>query len=319
MGTNLDTRWAATKGVKPFPDAMSLVQPLVPLFADAQLALLNIEGAIGAGAAPQKCSRRSNTCFAIRQPLGTETALRAVGPQAQMVGNVANNHSRDAGEPGFAETRRRLAAAGILVTGADTIPTPVPVGEGDTVAVLGYSAWNRPTVHDLDALRRHVAAAQLRYGRVIVTMHIGAEGPSARHTPDREERFVGERRGNSVAFARAASEAGASMVIGHGPHVLRGIEWVGKALVTHSLGNLLTYGPFTLTGPNGRAAVVCATLEADGSVSNAVARSTKQVPPGIVSADSTNGALNDLRELSLSDFVKTGALIGADGAITRRP
>jgi hypothetical protein len=319
MGTNLDTRWATVKGVRPFPNPNELIAPLVPLFADAQLALLNVEGAIGAGRAPQKCSRRSNLCFAIRQPIGTENALRAIAPQARVVGNVANNHSRDAGGDGFAETRRRLAEAGVFVTGADTIATPVAIAEGDTIAVLGYSAWNEPSVHDLDALRRHVGDAAGRYGRVIVTMHIGAEGASARHTPDRVERYAGERRGNSVAFARAASEAGASLVIGHGPHVLRGIEWAGKTLVAHSLGNLLTYGPFTLTGPNGRAAVVCATIESDGSVTNAVARSTKQVSPGIASPDSTNGALADLRELSTADFVRTGAVIGADGSITRRP
>jgi hypothetical protein len=319
MGTNLDTRWATVKGVKPFPDAMALVQPLVPLFADAQLALLNVEGAIGAGQAPNKCSRRSNLCFAIRQPIGTEQALRAVAPQAQVVGNLANNHARDAGAPGFAETRRRLESAGVIVTGADTIATPVAIAEGDTIGVLGYSAWNSPSVHDLDALRRHVRDAAARYGRVIVTMHIGAEGAAARHTPDRAERYAGERRGNSVAFARAASEAGASLVIGHGPHVLRGIEWVGKTLVAHSLGNLLTYGPFTLSGPNGRAAVLCATIEGDGSVTNAVARSTRQVPPGIVSADSTQGALNDFRELSILDFPRTGAVIGLDGSVTRRP
>jgi hypothetical protein len=108
-------------------------------------------------------------------------------------------------------------------------------------------------------------------------------------------------------------------VIGHGPHVLRGIEWVGKTLVAHSLGNLLTYGPFTLSGPNGRSAVLCATIEADGAVTNAIALSTRQVPPGIVSADTAGGALHDLRELSALDFPLTGAIIGADGSIRRRP
>src|SRR3989304_5866724 len=57
--------------------------------------------------------------------------------------------------------------------------------------------------------------------RVIVTMHVGAEGATARRTRDVVERFAGENRGNSVAFARAAVRGGASLVIGHGPHVLR--------------------------------------------------------------------------------------------------
>jgi hypothetical protein len=324
MGTNLDTRWAVGKvangrPVQAIPDPAMLIPPLVPLFAAADIALLNVEGAIGAGSAPQKCARRSSLCFAIRQPPGTEQALRAVAPGAKVVGNVANNHARDAGAAGFAETRRRLIDAGVFVTGADSLATPVPVGEGDTVAVLGFSAWNSPSVLDLAVVRRHVERAAAQYGRVIVTMHIGAEGAKARRTPDAAEMYAGERRGNSMAFARAASEAGASMVIGHGPHVLRGIEWVGRTLVAHSLGNLLTYGAFTMTGYNGRAAVLCATLESDGSVTNAVAHPTKQVPPGFVSADADSLALRDLRELSALDFPRTGAVIGADGSVTRRP
>ena len=35
---------------------------------------------------------------------------------------------------------------------------------------------------------------------------------------------------------------GATLVLGHGPHVLRAIEWRGNRLVAYSLGNLLTYG-----------------------------------------------------------------------------
>ena len=164
-----------------------------------------------------------------------------------------------------------------------------------------------------------MARAVGQYHRVIVTMHIGAEGPAARHTRAVGERFAGERRGNSIAFARAASEAGASLVIGHGPHVLRGIEWLGRTLVAHSLGNLLTYGPFSLRDYNGRAAVLCATLAADGSVTDAVVRPTRQIPPGIVSADPDGLALRDLTELTAADFPRTGAAIGADGSVTRRP
>jgi hypothetical protein len=319
IGTNLDTTWAVQKRVRAFPDPVALVTRLAPLFDGSDIALVNVEGAIGSGEARQKCARRSSLCFAIRQAPGTERAIRAFAPMAQVVGNVANNHARDAGAPGFAETTRRLGEAGVHVAGADTLATPIAVGEIDTVAVLGFGAWAEPSVHDLDAVRRHVERAAERYGRVIVTMHIGAEGAAARHTPDSVERYAGEKRGNSVAFSRVASEAGASLVIGHGPHVLRGMEWSGRALVAHSLGNLLTYGPFTLSGYNGRAAVLCTTLQPDGSVTDATLLSTKQVQPGIASPDSLKLALNDLRELSATDFPVTGAIIGVDGSVTRRP
>jgi hypothetical protein len=40
-------------------------------------------------------------------------------------------------------------------------------------------------------------------------------------------------------FARAAVEAGADLVIGHGPHQLRGIELHAGGVILHSLGNFL--------------------------------------------------------------------------------
>jgi hypothetical protein len=150
-------------------------------------------------------------------------------------------------------------------------------------------------------------------------MHIGAEGASARHTIDRIEWFAGENRGNSVAFARAAVAGGASLVIGHGPHVLRAIEWDGRALVAHSLGNLVTYGPFNVAGPNGHGAILCATLAADGSVREPVLRSTRQREAGFVEADPENLGARDVEDLSREDFPKTGAVVLPSGAITPRP
>ena len=265
LGTNLDTSWVLAKaraGARPaaLPDPWPLLAPLRPLVTGADVLLLNVEGAIGAGRAPRKCARGSTLCYAFRQPPEAAAALRRLGDSAHVVGNVANNHAHDAGDAGFAGTLARLDAAGVLVTGADTLATAVPIGEGDTVAVLGFSPWTFARVHDLAAVRRHVARAAERHARVIVTMHIGAEGATARRTRDVVERFAGENRGNSVAFARAAVRGGASLVIGHGPHVLRGIEWVGPSLVAHSLGNLVTYGPFNHSGYDDHGAILCATL-----------------------------------------------------------
>ena len=324
LGTNLDTSWVLAKEPAggrrvALPDPELLIAPLQPLVSDADLVLLNVEGAIGAGPAPKKCAPRATLCYAIRQPAAAAQALRSVSATALVVGNVANNHAHDAGDAGARETLRQLAQAGVLATGADTLGTPVAVGDGDTVAVLGFSPWSVARVQDLAAVRRHVARAVARYARVIVTMHIGAEGASARHTVDRVERFAGENRGNSVAFARAAVEGGASLVIGHGPHVLRAIEWGGHALVAHSLGNLVTYGPFNVAGPNGHGAILCATLATDGSVRDAVLRSTRQRDAGLVEADPENLGARDVAELSRVDFPKTGAMVSPSGALMPRP
>ncbi len=324
LGTNLDTSWAINRfdgntRVRALPDPRELLAPLSPLVSDAGLLLLNVEGAIGDGPAPRKCARGSTLCYALRQQPAVAAALRHVNDSGVVVGNLANNHAHDAGDAGLLETRRWLAQAGVLATGADTLATPVPVGDGDTVAVLGFSPWSIAGVTDLDAVRRHVTRAAERYGRVIVTMHIGAEGATARHTPDRIEHFAGENRGNSVAFARAAVEGGASLVIGSGPHVLRAIEWNGHSLIAHSLGNLVTYGPFNHSGYNDHGALLCATLTPDGSVRDAVLRSTTQRAPGYVQADPANLGARDVAELSRQDFPATGAEISPSGEIKPRP
>ena len=324
LGTNLDTSWVLAKaraGARPaaLPDPWPLLAPLRPLVTGADVLLLNVEGAIGAGRAPRKCARGSTLCYAFRQPPEAAAALRRLGDSAHVVGNVANNHAHDAGDAGFAGTLARLDAAGVLVTGADTLATAVPIGEGDTVAVLGFSPWTFARVHDLAAVRRHVARAAERHARVIVTMHIGAEGATARHTRDVVERFAGENRGNSVAFARAAVRGGASLVIGHGPHVLRGIEWVGPSLVAHSLGNLVTYGPFNHSGYDDHGAILCATLSADGTVRDARLHSTRQRAPGLVEADPTHLGAREVAELTRLDFPRTGARVSPTGEVGPRP
>jgi hypothetical protein len=323
LGTNLDTAWAVRHRVRygtqpaalPAPD--SLLAPLRPLVADADVVLLNVEGAIGDGAAPAKCGPRSTSCFALRQPVSAARALRAVAPHATVVGNVANNHARDAGLEGFADTQRHLAAAGVRVAGADTLATPAVTSTGDTVAVLGFSTFAQPDARDLDAVRRHVRRAAGRYARVVVTVHNGAEGVRAQRVRDSTERYLGADRGNPVAFARAAVDGGAGLVIGHGPHVLRAAEWRADALVAYSLGNLVTYGPFSFAEPLARGAVLCATLDAGGRVTDAMMRATRQRRPGHVAADPSRRALILVDSLRRLDFPATGAPVARDGTVQR--
>lgn len=326
LGTNLDTAWArkARRNLRRYwrtsdsPD--SLLAPLRPLLAGADVVLLNVEGAIGSGKVPRKCPRWSQNCFAFRQPPSTARALRRVARPAVLVGNVANNHSRDAGNVGFARTRALLGHAGVLVTGADTIATPVPTPAGDTVGVLGfYTSEDAPDARDLDAVRRHVARATERWGTVIVTMHLGAEGAGAQRTRDSTELFLDAiDRGNPIAFANAALDAGATMVVGHGPHVLRAAEWRGDRLVLYSLGNLLTYGPFGLREPMNRGAVACATIDSSGAVTGARLRSTMQLAPGVLRPDTTARAAALVDSLSALDFPLTGARVLGDGTLAPR-
>ena len=326
LGTNLDTVWARkgadslyrTFGLSSQPE--SLVVALRPLLTDCDVVILNIEGAIGEGWAPPKCGPRSTACFAFRQPPSAAAALRsAIDSGAVLVGNLANNHSRDAGDEGRDTTIAYLQRAGILVTGADTIATAVPTLYGDTLGVLGFHTDTMtPDARDLGAVRRHVQRAVANYGTVIVTMHLGAEGVGAQRTRNVVERFLGLNRGNPVAFANAAVAGGATLIVGHGPHVLRGAEWRGNRLVLYSLGNLLTYGPFRLRPPADRAAVIHAVIDSAGRVAAAKLRATMQLSPGVLLPDSSSRAFTLIDSLSALDFPRTGARVDTEGKIGRR-
>jgi|DewCreStandDraft_2_1066082.scaffolds.fasta_scaffold01015_2 hypothetical protein len=317
LGSNLDTAWVVARRVPAAPDPRRLLAPLRPLVADADVVLVNVEGAIGVGPAPAKCQRRKRHCFAFRQPPEAAWALAELAPV--VVGHVANNHAGDAGHEGWRQTQSWLRAAGVRVVGADTLPTLVALPTGDTLALLGFgtSGWG-PDARDTLAVRRHVARAAARAPYVVVSAHLGAEGRGAQRTRDATERFLGRiDRGNPVAFARAAVAGGADLVVGHGPHVLRAAAWEGDALVLYSLGNLLTYGPFALAEPLNRGALACVRL-GSGTVQEAWLRPTRQRPPGVAENDRQRRAWVLIDSLSRLDFPERGARVDSAGRL-RRP
>lgn len=326
FGTNLDTSWARigerrlrVHGQSPHPD--SLLASLKPLFAGADVLLLNVETAIGTGPAPRKCGPRSTSCYEFRADPAAAPALRALGDSAAIVvGNVANNHARDAGHAGLLSTARHLREAGMHVTGMDTLATPLLLRDSVTVGVLGFHASTEtPDVRNLAAVRRHVARAAEQYDVVVVTAHMGAEGIAAQRTRDTTELFLASRidRGNPVAFARAAFESGASLVVGHGPHVLRAGEWNDDRLALYSLGNLMTYGPFNNAEPINRGVVACVDI-AGRSVVGADLRPTLQLAPGVARADTSWRAMRVIDSLSALDFPRTGVRVDSWGDLLRR-
>ncbi|HEV7991432.1 MAG TPA: CapA family protein [Gemmatimonadaceae bacterium] len=323
LGTNLDPGWARPAAAKlrarfQRDDApASLIAPLRPLVADAELVLVNVESAIGAGPTPTKCGPRSTNCFAFRAPISSAPALRSLAPKGTVIGNIANNHARDAGSEGRDSTIVALTRAGVVITGADSAATVVPTRGGDSIAVLGfYTSDSTPDARDTAAVRRLVARAADRYPAVIVTMHLGAEGQKAQRTLDAPERYLGIDRGNPVAFAEAAVRGGATLVIGHGPHVLRAVEWRDRgALIAYSLGNLLTYGPFRLREPMNRGAVLCTTIDTSGRARDAELRPTMQLVPGVMEMDSSGRALALVDSLGQLDFPGTAARVGKQGAL----
>jgi hypothetical protein len=267
---------------------------------------------------PGQPAKKPIPCFAFRVPTRYGKYLKDAGFDVM---NLANNHASDFGAIGRASTRRVLDNLGIKYAGGDKqkFSTAYFEVKGVTVAVIGFDHNAvSPNVNDLDEARALVTAAKKRAKIVIVTFHGGAEGESAQHVPQQTEMLGSEKRGNLPLFAHTVVDAGADLVLGHGPHVLRGMEMYKGHLIAYSMGNFATYGMFNLKGAQGIAAIFEIFLNKDGTFAAGRIVPTKQLGRGGPVLDYSGAAISKLMELSVADFGTSAPQIKDDGTISVR-
>lgn len=182
--------------------------------------------------------------------------------------NVANNHANDFSETGFKDTGNNLKQAGIAVAGLRDEAATLSV-RGLNIAVLGFTYSSRfNTVFDLAQGAELVRQSKAKGEYVIVTFHAGAEGSPAIWHEDADELFMGENRGNTVAFSRAMIDAGADLVVGHGPHVLRAAECYQGKPIFYSLGNFVGVGGLSAKNFAAVSALLEVSVAQDGNIQN---------------------------------------------------
>ena len=302
-------------------DGADILKDVTPVLSSADIAFGNMEGPIIDGGVSEKCKEPKPgepvRCFAFRMPTRYAKHLKTAGFDVM---SVANNHASDFGEAGRASTRRTLEELGINHAGSDRAQysTTYLNVNGRTVAFVGF-AHNavQPNVNDLDTARRLVQAADKKADVVVVSFHGGAEGTGAQNVPRRTELFLGEQRGNLPLFAHAVIDAGADLVLGHGPHVLRGMEVYKDRLIAYSLGNFATYGWFRLQAETALTLVLEARLAADGRFLGGKLHSARQAGLGIPVLDPAGTAVKKVRALSQIDFGASAPTIADDGTISR--
>ncbi len=230
--------------------------------------------------------------------------------------NIANNHAMDFGESGLKDTIANLSAAGVKSVGKKNQILMMKVKDID-VAVVGFSPYDYyNSVQDLEAAKALIAKAKEQAQITIVSMHAGAEGTDALHVADRTEFFFGENRGNSVSFARTAIDAGADLVLGHGPHVPRAIELYQGKLIAYSLGNFLGYRTLSTSAQAGYSLILEVTLNSDGNFVSGKVIPVHMDERGIPQVDSYFRTVGLLRHLMESDFPNTPLSIDRKGQIT---
>ena len=210
-------------------------------FDEADLVVANLECVISRLGEPWPTK-----LIHLRAPLAAADSMVAAGVD---VVSVANNHALDFGRAAFEDELARLNAAEIGYAGGGSDATeahrPLVVEQGGLrIGFLGYVMpfSSKTTFHTRDweagpnraglaigtpdTVRADVTAAKEVADVVVVMVHGGLE---YRSRPTDKQRN----------FAAAALDAGASLVLGHHPHVLQGYLRRDDRLVAFSLGNFV--------------------------------------------------------------------------------
>ncbi|HXD54692.1 MAG TPA: CapA family protein [Solirubrobacteraceae bacterium] len=283
--------------------------PLRRTLRDADLTLGNLEGTLSRGGASKCGGANSRVCFAFQAPPSVAGELRSLG--FDLV-NQANNHSMDYGPSGRLQTLAALHGAGIASTGLPGQITVLRV-RGVRVAVLGFAPYPYDgDLLDVPAARTLVRRAKRRAPLVVVIIHAGAEGANRAHTPAGSEFYLGEDRGDARTFAHAAIDAGASIVLGSGPHVIRGVERDRGHLIAYSLGNFVGYHTLAGGGPLDDSGILRVKLGARGRLLAARWLSVRLLG-GLPRRDFSNAAAKVVAALSRADFPTDHFAIGPSG------
>jgi poly-gamma-glutamate capsule biosynthesis protein CapA/YwtB (metallophosphatase superfamily) len=289
----------------------SLLLPAAKLLQAADIAFGNLEGPLCDGGTVTPGKANAQHSYAFRTPTRLGNWLKEAGFD---VLSVANNHASDFQALGRAQTSQTLARLGILSTGADANPTTLRLQKNQTVRFLGFATNSiSPNLNDIAAAQQLVRAAKTKSNLVVVSFHGGAEGAAYQHVARGSEQFYGESRGDLRRFAHAVIDAGADLVIGHGPHVLRALELYKSRLIAYSLGNFATYGRMSLRGPCGVTCLLSIAIGDDGALLSGQIHSMVQRGEGGPQPDPKRQAISVIKNLSQSDFGKNAPQIDATG------
>jgi hypothetical protein len=280
-------------------DGASLLAAAAPVLAGADIAFGNLEGVLLDGGEPAKSCSDPAACYLFRSPTRYADHLRDAG---FTVLSLANNHARDFGEEGRDSSMAALAERGLHHSGREGDFASWTV-DGSRVALLAFAPFKGANDFlSTDAAAEIVSRFAADHDVVIVSMHAGGEAGDVLHVPFQMEEFRGERRGDVALFARTMVEAGADLVIGHGPHVPRALEIHRDRLIAYSLGNFATYYGIRVTGDNGLAPLLVVSLDRDGRFLEGKIESFRQLRPRGPVPDPGAEAFRLMRRLSLEDF-----------------
>ena len=207
-----------------------------PILSTADLAIGNLESAVGIGGSPLK-----GKSFTFRAKPET---LQGVANAGIDVVSLANNHVLDYGTTALEETLVNLDQYGIARTGAgrniyEALTPAVKEVNGLKIGVLSFSrvvpygwwvagheqsgvasGWDEKTL--LNTIKQWDGQVDL----LLVAIHWGEE-------------LADYPAGDQVKLARTMIDSGADIILGHHSHCLQGIEVYRDKPILYSMGNFV--------------------------------------------------------------------------------
>jgi len=302
------------ENILPDDDGVGFLAAVTPVLRAPDVTFGNLEGVLQDGGEPVKQCKDTRICFLFRSPTRYAHYLAQAGFDVM---SLANNHARDFGEAGRSSSMAALDAVGIRHSGREgTVASWMANGRRVALVAfapnVGSNSLNDPQI-GLPLVSQLAATHDI----VIVSFHGGAEGNGAEVLPFAREIFAGEDRGNVVEFAHAMIDAGADLVLGHGPHVVRPLELYRDRLIAYSLGNFATYYGISVEGIRGIAPILQCHLGDDGRFESGHLVATTQIRPAGPSLDATNAVIKLVRTLTTTAFPDGTLIIGEDGTLMR--
>ncbi|PSB07566.1 poly-gamma-glutamate biosynthesis protein [filamentous cyanobacterium Phorm 46] len=260
--------------------------------------------------------RGGGMLFAFRTPPSYAKLLKDAGFN---ILNIANNHSYDFNEQGFKDTIKNIDSNGMKSVGKRDQIVYKNV-KGVNFAFIGFSNYGE--VHnsllELKAGAEIVKKAKQKADIVVISVHAGAEGTGALNVRNKNEFFYGENRGNMVLFSRTMIDAGADLILGHGPHVTRALELYKGKLIAYSLGNFMGYRTLSTAAELGQSLILDVKMTPQGDFVSGKIIPIELDSRGIPSVDNDFRSVGLIRRLTKSDFPNTGLMIDDKGQILKK-
>ncbi|MFM7543228.1 MAG: CapA family protein [Ignavibacteria bacterium] len=277
-----------------------LLKPVTEALKKGDVIFGNLEGPVlDSGGIPKSCSDPS-TCYVFRQPSYFVRELKEAG--FNML-SIANNHVGDLGEPGRINTVSILKQHDIRFAGQTSCPWDTLRVKGLLVGMTAF-APNKGCldINDKQEIQKIVKKLDSFCDIVIVSFHGGAEGQAHAHIPRKHEMFLGQDRGDVHAFARQVIDAGADVVLGHGPHITRAIDFYKGRFIAYSMGNFCTYEKFNIKGISGMAPIFALRVTNKGEFIEGTVTPTRQYGRGGPVIDEENSVIEEIKRLTKEDI-----------------